>query len=321
MASLERDGVRLGYAETGTAAGRAEPSDRELIFIHGWGAHKGFLHHQQERFSPRYRTLAVDLRGHGDSDAPEAGYSISQFASDALWLMDQRGLDRPVVIGHGLGAAVAIELACRVPERIPAVVALDGLLALSEDFEYVIRSVSSGLQTSHYAEALGNIVERDLFLTTDDPQVRTWVIEQMRLAPQHVLVQTLLANDQWDADSAVSECPVPTCYIASASTPADLHRLAQLAPTMALTMTPEVGHFHQLLAPSRVNALITTFVDHIEQAEARQRPSDPTLVAGEVVSAVPPATATPTIPLPALPAVPPPSSGLIAPPGSLPPVI
>ncbi|MGH3545411.1 MAG: alpha/beta fold hydrolase, partial [Mycobacteriales bacterium] len=320
MASLERNGVRLGYTETGVGNGRGGPSDRELVLIHGWGAHKGFLRHQQAEFAPRYRTLAVDLRGHGDSDSPETGYSIDQLASDTLWLMDQRGLDRPVVIGHGLGASVAIELACRVPQRFPAVVALDAPLVLSTDYEHVVRSIRSGLQTSHYAEALGNIVERDLFLSTDDRQVRSWVIEQMRSVPQHVLVQTLHAIEQWGGDSAVAQCPVPTYYVASATTPADLHRLAQLSPGTTLAMTPEVGHFHQLLAPSRVNALIAAFVDQIERQQARHGPTEPTLAVGDAASPVAPATTTPVAPLPELPSVPPLPNTPIAPP-SLPPVV
>lgn len=328
MASLERDGVRLAYTETHPASGRGGPSDRELVFIHGWGAHKGFLRHQQERFAPQYRTLAVDLRGHGESGTPQTGYSVGQLASDVLWLIDQLEFDRPILIGHDLGVAVAVELACRVPERLPAVVALDGPLALSEESEFAARSISSGLQTTHYAEALRNVVERNMFLTTDDAQVRTWVTEQMLSVPQHVLVETMLASIQWDSDAAVRECTVPTYYIASANTPADLHRLAQLSPGTALGMTPEVGHFHQLLAPRRVNALITAFVDLIEQAQARRGPPEPTLAtgpgssltSGEASSAIS-VTAMPAVPPLELPTVPPPPIAPIAPPGSLPPVV
>lgn len=324
MANLERDGVRLAYTETEPPSGRGGPAERELVFIHGWGAHKGFLRHQQDRFAPQYRTLAVDLRGHGDSEAPKTGYSVAQLASDVLWLMNQREFDRPVVIGHDLGAAVAVELACRAPERLPAVVALDGSLVLSEESEYGARSISSGLQTSHYVEALRNIVERDMFLTTDDAQVREWVTEQMRIVPQHVLVETMLARTQWDSDTAIRDCTVPTYYIASANSPANLHRLAQLSPGTALAMTPEVGHFHQLLAPSRVNTLIATFVHQLEQAQARQLPVEPTFASGEVTSTVPPAPAMPTVPPLELPTVPlPPSTSVAptAPPRSLPPVI
>ena len=69
---------------------------------------------------------AVDQRGHGDSDKPDEGYDLPTVASDAATALDALGWSRAVVVGHSWGAAVAATLAAEHPERVLAVVAVDG---------------------------------------------------------------------------------------------------------------------------------------------------------------------------------------------------
>jgi pimeloyl-ACP methyl ester carboxylesterase len=73
--------------------------------------------------------LAIDQRGHGESQQPETGYDTSTVAQDALTALDAVGLSRVVVVGHSWGAQVALTLAAEHPERALAVVAVDGGLA------------------------------------------------------------------------------------------------------------------------------------------------------------------------------------------------
>ncbi|GAC1325716.1 MAG: hypothetical protein NVSMB13_09370 [Mycobacteriales bacterium] len=70
--------------------------------------------------------LALDQRGHGDSEQPATGYDTETVVSDALTALDSLGLSRVVVVGHSWGATVALALAAAHPERTLAVVAIDG---------------------------------------------------------------------------------------------------------------------------------------------------------------------------------------------------
>lgn len=71
--------------------------------------------HQVAALQHRYRSLAVDLRGSGASDRPPRGYSVDLFAEDLAALIAALGLERPVVVGHGLGSHVALRLAATRP--------------------------------------------------------------------------------------------------------------------------------------------------------------------------------------------------------------
>lgn len=70
--------------------------------------------------------LALDQRGHGDSDRPPGPYDGSTVVRDALTALDALGLSRAVVVGHSWGAGTALRLAAEAPERALAVVAVDG---------------------------------------------------------------------------------------------------------------------------------------------------------------------------------------------------
>ena len=76
MRHLERDGVALGYEETG----EGEPP---VLLVHGWCCDHTYLAPQLEHFVERgHRVVAVDLRGHGKSDKPHQRYSMQAFADD-----------------------------------------------------------------------------------------------------------------------------------------------------------------------------------------------------------------------------------------------
>jgi pimeloyl-ACP methyl ester carboxylesterase len=80
-------------------------------------------------------SVAVDLRGHGHSDKPDAGYSVAEVAADLAALIGHLELGRPVVAGQSWGGNVVLELAVRHPELLRGVVAVDGgIIELSREF-------------------------------------------------------------------------------------------------------------------------------------------------------------------------------------------
>ena len=77
--------------------------------------------------------VTLDQRGHGDSERPAGPYDGSTVVADALTALDALGLSRVVVVGHSWGATTALRLAATAPERVLAVVAVDGGLGSLRD--------------------------------------------------------------------------------------------------------------------------------------------------------------------------------------------
>ena len=73
-----------------------------------------------------FAVIAVDQRGHGDSGKPEHGYDFASVAGDAAALLEGRGIQSPVLVGHSWGADVALELAVARPDLLQGIVFVDG---------------------------------------------------------------------------------------------------------------------------------------------------------------------------------------------------
>lgn len=72
-----------------------------------------------------HRVFAYDLRGRGDSDKPEHGYSVAIHAEDLVKLINAWGLERPIVLGHSLGGFVALYFAAHYPEKLSRLIMVD----------------------------------------------------------------------------------------------------------------------------------------------------------------------------------------------------
>lgn len=68
----------------------------------------------------------VDLRGHGGSDKPDAGYDFATMGADLLMVLDAVGFASAVLAGQSTGGNIVVEVAARAPERVPGVAGIDG---------------------------------------------------------------------------------------------------------------------------------------------------------------------------------------------------
>jgi pimeloyl-ACP methyl ester carboxylesterase len=96
-----------------------------IIFVHGLTANAFCFQAFADDLARDHRVFAYDLRGRGDSDKPESGYSVPIHATDLAELIDELGLDRPVIAGHSSGAFIGIYFAAHYPDKISKLVLID----------------------------------------------------------------------------------------------------------------------------------------------------------------------------------------------------
>jgi pimeloyl-ACP methyl ester carboxylesterase len=109
-------GPQLHYAECGASDGDA------VLFLHGWPDSWFSFSRVMPLLTSRYRAIALDQRGFGDSERPGCCYSIRDFASDAAAFLDAMSLERATVVGHSFGSFVARRLAIAYPDRVSRLV-------------------------------------------------------------------------------------------------------------------------------------------------------------------------------------------------------
>ena len=114
------NGLRLHFLESGSAGAPG------LCFLHGGAAHAHWFDAVTPAFLDGYHVIALDQRGHGESQwAEPPAYGTEDFTADLLGLMDTLGWSRMTVIGHSMGGHNAMTFAAWHPERVAALVIID----------------------------------------------------------------------------------------------------------------------------------------------------------------------------------------------------
>ena len=102
------------------------PDAPPLCFLHGGSAHSHWFDRVVAPFAGRYHVLALDQRGHGESEWPTPpAYATEDFVGDLLGVMDVMGWPRITVVGHSMGGANAMALAAWHPARVERLVIVD----------------------------------------------------------------------------------------------------------------------------------------------------------------------------------------------------
>src|SRR5215203_3449182 len=112
--------------EVELAIWRAGEGPDPVVCLHGITAQHRAFNAAARYLGPLRGLVGVDLRGRGDSDKPEAGYSLETHAADVVRVLDHLGLESAVLVGHSMGGFVALQTALAFPERVRALVLLDG---------------------------------------------------------------------------------------------------------------------------------------------------------------------------------------------------
>ncbi|MCE1191986.1 MAG: alpha/beta hydrolase [Acidovorax sp.] len=232
------------------------------------GDHVTFAPQVETLASAGYRAVAWDMPGYGRS-APIEPYTFKALAESCLALADALQAGPVAVVGHGMGAMVALEAAVRRPAQVRRLVLCAGGPAL--DAQAAEDWVAPRLQALQALESGGGM--QQLADTLVPRFVGTGALpEGVRLA-SHALSQVypgayrraLEALTSFDRGAAVlARLPVPTLLVGGDSdrcTPPDaLQALAHVLPDAEYLRLPHVGHWPQLEDPDRFDAALLEFL-------------------------------------------------------------
>lgn len=126
MKKVNGDGVRINLAVW-------EGTGKNIFCVHGITANCRCWDVLASALVPQYRVFAMDLRGRGQSEKPATGYALEYHMRDINCLLDDMGVDRAVIMGHSLGAFIALAFGAEYAHRVDRLILVDGGGDLSQE--------------------------------------------------------------------------------------------------------------------------------------------------------------------------------------------
>lgn len=228
-----------------------------LVLIHGWSCDHTAMTPVAEAF-PERRILCVDLPGHGRSPAAE-NYGIEAQASAVLAAAPA---ERAVLVGHSMGAQIAVEAAVQAPDKVAGLVLLDPAPIVPHESarSYVeeMRHHILRLDPDQLADML-EVFGRRQILHATDPSAIDALVEVMTRTPAAVVRACWEAVCDWNGEAAFARLACPTLAIVIDK---PLNRPINLAKTLPAVMTGQVagtGHMLQFEVMDQVAAMMRRF--------------------------------------------------------------
>lgn len=247
------DGMKVHYVSQGT--GR-----EAVVFVHGWTCDLTFWKAQVTALASKTRVIAVDLPGHGKSDAPKTTYSMDLFAKAIDAVMRDAGVDRAVLVGHSMGTPVIRQFYRRYPAKTLAIVVVDGALAPYAD-RATMEKMIAPMRGPSYPEVVAKMVD-GMVAPMKDASEREAVKAVMLATPQHVAVSAMegMADDAiWQKDQI--KVPVLAIMAKQPFYPPDMEATYRsIAPDLEFHMWEGVSHFIMLDDPTRFDETLTAFL-------------------------------------------------------------
>lgn len=232
-----------------------------VVLIHSFGGDTTHWAAQLQRLRTARRAVAIDLRGHGESDAPAAlDYAVESLATDIEAVVNALELEPFVLVGHSMGGSAASEYAGAHPERVAGLM-LVGTPGKSDP------AMAEQVMTSLEADYEDGMMQYTNSLLTDaTPPVATRIRTELQRVPREQSLAIISAIFEYDPLPALRAYQGPILIVDTAhgESPTALHNQLPEIPRAVITGT---SHWPQLDKPEAFAPVLDRL---IAQAEAAQ---------------------------------------------------
>ncbi len=239
--------------------------DHAIVFVHCWAGNLGFWNEQVPALKDKARLVLVDLPGHGQSDKPHAAYTMDFFAAAVLAVMRDAHVDKATLVGHSMGVPVICRVYAQAPERVAALVAVDGILRRPPMTPAQAEQFKGPFSTPEYRAHTTNFIGA-MFPIPGTEALRDRVLSELLVTPQYVMVGAM--NGMFNADQPdwdLKQVNVPVLVISTANPMwSDDYRtyVRSLSPQTDYVTLAGTGHWLMLEKPAEFN---TALVDLLQK--------------------------------------------------------
>ncbi|MFW9803002.1 MAG: alpha/beta fold hydrolase [Candidatus Thorarchaeota archaeon] len=234
-----------------------------VVFVHGAGSSRRTWHMQTEAFEFTHRVLAIDLSGHGESEAGPDEASIEGFAAELATLVEHLDLRDFVLVGHSMGGGVVMSYVLNAEYRKPLAITLV--------------DTHPTLELSRLATGLAiETIETQLYLFRgrkergkDGPYDIIREEEDIKRRNPRIISRDLAAADKFNVADRVADIDIPVFVIVGEHddivTPQMAKQFKESLPRADIAVVKKSDHVPMLQNPERFNELLKKFLEWVEE--------------------------------------------------------
>ena len=265
MPYADLPGLRMFYTDVGEGS--------PVLLVHGLSCDGNDWCYQIPELRKKHRVITADLRGHGRSGVPEAGYNPRQYAKDAAALLKTLNVEPVIAFGHSQGGPAVLHLAVEHPETIRAIVTVDGSYGIPLEARPVFEQMAAGMRLPDGHQVFEDFAVANFYPASCPPHLPAWHMRRMWGIPAHVLsegVAGLLRGDDSVAllpqsENYLRQIVYPVLCVRANKQRADWERgLLQHSYSRAVGWEG-VGHWPHQERPEEFNALSVAWIDGLPE--------------------------------------------------------
>ncbi|MCA9294115.1 MAG: alpha/beta hydrolase [Phycisphaerales bacterium] len=239
-------------------------SRTNIVFVHGWASSRTFWQEQMSGLQDEdTRLIAIDLVGHGDSDAPEITYTMDVFADNIAAVMNDAGVEDAILVGHSMGTPVVRQFYRRYPSRTKALILVDGGLRPLGSPEQA-KQMAAPFYTDGWRDYMGQMI--DMMASSMDVAWRERIKEAAISTPQHVVTggfEAMQDESLWGTDPI--KVPVLAIHANAPFWNDDYQAFVRsFIPDLTWRMWDGVSHFLFVDRPEEFNQEVRAFCNRLE---------------------------------------------------------
>jgi pimeloyl-ACP methyl ester carboxylesterase len=264
---MQVNGVSIAYEDQGTGP--------PIVFLHAFPLNRTMWTPQTALLNRRFRTIVIDLRGLGESDAPFWRYSMEQYARDVKDVLALLHIEKALFVGLSLGGYLEFALYRLYPELMRGLVLADTRAEADKPeqiqwrFNLAQRTAAQG-PSAVIAEMLPKLLAPARY--DRDPDLVGKVRAMLAAAPVPGIVGALTAiAERPDSTDLLQTIAVPALVIVGSddvlTTTADAERMVKGITGAEMVVIPDAGHLSNLEQPDRFTAAVEGFAQKVFSTE------------------------------------------------------
>ncbi len=254
------NGITLAYNDRG--------SGLPIVFCHAFPLNRTMWAEQEKAFSSQFRVVTIDLRGHGESDAPLWRYTLDQAADDVIGVLDHLSIREAVFVGLSMGGYILFALYRKYADRVKGLVLADTRAQADTEEGKQARFQMAQAAYQKGPPAMADIMIPKL-LSPATIQTKPELVRHVRAMiegnPISGIVGDLMAMaERPDSVTLLKHITCPTQIIVGEldlpTPPSDAKLMADQIPNARLTIIPAAAHLSNLEKPDIFNDAVREFI-------------------------------------------------------------